>query len=269
MDRRTAGLNSIHHQIGERAGQCVAITAQGQSAIHRRHRQRGAGGLQPRLHMRLKVTEHVLQADQLRAWRGTAHKTQHAFYQAFHMHQALGEPVANTFALRDCEVRPAQLRQIQRGGRQRRANLVRQPRRHFTQRAQTLFAAHLRLQVVQFGGVGHQHQRFALLRQMAAVQREMPLRLALAYARLHGRPVFTQQRLAKQRHRFRIGVPHLLALVNQQHTARQHSHQGCQPLQQTLLLGQLIQARRARGRELLVEARHPRFKVAIGGIQLM
>ncbi len=269
MHRCPAGFNGIHHQVRQRAGQCVAITAQGQSTIHRRHGQRGAGGLQPRLYMRLEVTEHVLQADQLRAWGRTAYKTQHAFYQAFHMHQALGEPVANTFPLRDREVRPAQLRQIQRGGRQRRANLVRQSRRHFTQRAQALFAAHLRLQVVQFGGVGHQHQRLALLRQTAAMQREVPLRLALAYARLNRGPVFTQQRLAKQRHRFRVGVAHLLPFINQQDTARQHGHQGCQPLQQTLLLGQLIQPRRARGRELLVEARYPRFKVAVGGIQLM
>ena len=97
----------------------------------------------------------------------------------------------------------------------------------------------------------------------------MPLRGVFANTCLHGGPVLAQQRLAKQRHGLRVGVAHLLALVNQQHATRQHGHQRSQPLQQPLFLGQFIESGRTRGRELLVEPRYPRLQVAVGRIQLM
>jgi hypothetical protein len=205
--------------------------------------------------------------------RIAAHEVQHRFDQTLHVLEAFAEATADPLALLRREIRPRQLCEVQGGGGQGRADLVRQARRHLTHGGQALPASELLLQFVHLRGIGDQYHLLAGAAQGTAVDRQVTA--AGAAVRAQGRvacgdrgPALTEQRLAEEVQGLGVGIAHGGGGIQQHHAAGQGRNQFRQAGQETRFLGELAQAGRTARGELLREPAHLPLQIAIAAVEL-
>ena len=169
--------------------------------------------------------------------RGAAlRERQHVIHQLVELLEAADGSVGAARQILGAAPGQRHLRGVEQRGRERRADLVRQARRQFSQRQQALLARQEHLHQMRFGHIGQQHHLAAAVQiapgdvdESAAAQLGV-----LAHARADHRTCqhrgegLSEQRLAQQFARHRIAFLNLAAGIEHQNSAGQTLDQGRQ-----------------------------------------
>jgi hypothetical protein len=204
-------------------------------------------------------------------------KHQHVLDQMFQVLQARHRLLRNGGAAGRGEFHVLQISRIKQRCRQRRAQLVRQLRRHFTHRGQPLVAFGLGLEVLRLGHVVQQHDAPAGRIKRRHSHRQ-PSRAGQEFARrftgfqrigLDRRPASADYALAQNPAGRRIGLYHAACASSSTTTPAGRASSRAQALGQCRLLLILLAQRAVGGRQFPSELGHLSLQFAVGRRKLL